>query len=79
MKALMILTFLFSVNTYAGDPNLYSYQMAGECSDANPNARCIYCPLKKKFISLPTNSKDQTPKDEDYEFVEPGTSKDGVQ
>ena len=79
MKALLILALAIPIYAFAGDPNLNSYKMAGECSDINPNARCVYCPIKKKFIALPTNSKDQTPKDEDYEFVEPGSSKDGTQ
>ena len=79
MKSLTALAIIFSINAYAGDPNLNSYKVSGECSDINPNARCVYCPLKKKFIALPTNSNDQTPKDEDYEFVEPGSAKDGAQ
>jgi hypothetical protein len=79
MKFLSVLVLLFSLSAHAGDPNLNSYKVAGECSNLSPNEKCVYCPLKKKFIALPVNSKDQTPKDENYEFVEPGKSKEGVQ
>lgn len=53
------------------DPNLQSYKNAGDCSFLEGGGNCIYCPEKRKFISLGSNSEELTPKDSDYEFVDP--------
>lgn len=77
-KILLLFVLLFSHSAFSADPNMDSYKNAGECSEMTRDKNCVYCSLKKKFISLGTNSKDQTPKDEDYEFVDPnGNPKKG--
>ncbi|KHD88722.1 MAG: hypothetical protein OM95_07970 [Bdellovibrio sp. ArHS] len=69
---------LLSSTVFAKDPNLMSYKGAGECSEYSKEEKCVYCPAKRKFVSLPQSSKDQTPKDGDYELVEAGTPEEGT-
>ncbi len=77
-SALAILIFI-PLFAKASDPNLNSFKNAGECSELSGDKNCIYCPIKKRFISLSTNSKDQTPKDEDYEYINSnGKSEEGT-
>lgn len=68
-KIIQLGIICFSISAFCADPNLDSYKNAGECSEFSKNEKCIYCPIKRKFISLGSNSKDQTPGDGDYEFI----------
>lgn len=69
-KFIQLCVLCFSISAFCADPNLESYKSAGECSEFSKDEKCIYCPLKKKFISLGSNSKDQSPRDSDYEFID---------
>lgn len=68
-KLIQLGVLFISISAFCADPNLDSYKSAGECSEFSKNEKCIYCPIKKKYISLGSSSKDQAPGDEDYEFI----------
>lgn len=67
-KIIQLCVLCFSISAVGADPNLDSYKHSGECSEFSKNEKCIYCPVKKKFIALGSNSKDQTSGDSDNKF-----------
>ncbi len=71
MCRFLVVLLLLIPSTLLADPNLQSYKSSGECSPLEKGSDCFYCPEQKKFIALGTNSEDATPKDSDYEFVDP--------